>query len=76
MKCKAKQTEINFIMQVKIKQVSLFFFFFCVDAPVLVAQKSVKHVVFEPMNEILRLGLVEYCSSGDCNVQIGIVSSP
>ena len=45
----------DFIMQVKIKQVSLFFFFFCDDdAPVLVAQKGVKHVVFEPMNEILR----------------------
>ena len=41
-------------MQVKIKQVSLFVLYFAFM--VLLVAQEFKHVVFEPKNDILRLG--------------------
>ena len=59
MKSKGKKNFNKFyhamVIQVKMTQVSLFFFAFMM---LLIAQKF-KHAVFEPRNEILRLGWVE-----------------
>ena len=59
MKSKGKKNFNKFyhamVIQVKMKQVSVFFFAFMM---LLIAQKF-KHAVFEPRNEILRLGCVE-----------------